>query len=149
MKIADTCREITIVERHGDTLPYDLTLYSMLDASRLTDEQIASMRTVVVNGWCFSTTSESGSSKHTIGCFQHIKDNPYTTIIHEVDGWTVDSRIKATRLGLMVGVLARFQSCKTTSKAPAEGIDRCPCGSKYWDDDVCHSCGERFQHDAR
>lgn len=27
---------------------------------------------------------------------------------------------------------------------PREGIDRCPCGAKYWDGDFCHSCGERF-----
>ena len=22
-----------------------------------------------------------------------------------------------------------------------EGIDRCECGSKYWENDKCHSCG--------
>lgn len=27
---------------------------------------------------------------------------------------------------------------------PVEGIDRCYCGSKYWDENVCHSCGEKF-----
>lgn len=28
---------------------------------------------------------------------------------------------------------------------PREGIDRCDCGSKYWDGDVCHSCGEKWR----
>lgn len=27
---------------------------------------------------------------------------------------------------------------------PEEGVDRCACGSKYWDGDRCHSCGDRF-----
>lgn len=27
---------------------------------------------------------------------------------------------------------------------PEEGCDRCACGSKYWDGDRCHSCGEKF-----
>jgi hypothetical protein len=27
---------------------------------------------------------------------------------------------------------------------PVEGVDRCYCGSKYWDENVCHSCGEKF-----
>jgi hypothetical protein len=27
---------------------------------------------------------------------------------------------------------------------PREGIDRCGCGSKYWDGDRCHSCGDQF-----
>jgi hypothetical protein len=30
------------------------------------------------------------------------------------------------------------------SATPREGIDRCDCGSKYWDGIVCHSCGETF-----
>ena len=147
IKIADTYRVFTTSERHGDTLPYDLTRYSMADASCLTDEQIDSMRTVVVDRWCFSTTNQSGSSKHTIGCFRHGKD-PFTTEVHDVDGWIVDSRIMATRIGLMIGVLARFQSCKPTPKMPVEGIDRCPCGSKYWDGVTCHSCGETYKPDA-
>jgi hypothetical protein len=31
---------------------------------------------------------------------------------------------------------------------PQEGLDRCPCGSKYWDGDNCHSCGSRFSPDS-
>ncbi len=27
---------------------------------------------------------------------------------------------------------------------PREGLDRCGCGSKYWDGTRCHSCGEAF-----
>lgn len=27
---------------------------------------------------------------------------------------------------------------------PTEGVTRCDCGSKYWDGNVCHSCGERY-----
>lgn len=26
---------------------------------------------------------------------------------------------------------------------PRDGLDRCDCGSKYWDGDICHSCGEK------
>ena len=29
--------------------------------------------------------------------------------------------------------------------APQEGITRCWCGSKYWDGETCHSCGEKWQ----
>jgi hypothetical protein len=25
-----------------------------------------------------------------------------------------------------------------------EGCDRCPCGAKYWENDVCVSCGSKF-----
>lgn len=28
--------------------------------------------------------------------------------------------------------------------APTEGVTRCSCGSKYWDDATCASCGERW-----
>lgn len=28
---------------------------------------------------------------------------------------------------------------------PREGVDRCSCGSKYWDGTRCHSCGEEFK----
>lgn len=28
---------------------------------------------------------------------------------------------------------------------PREGVDRCACGSKYWDANRCHSCGEAFK----
>ncbi len=28
---------------------------------------------------------------------------------------------------------------------PIEGCTFCGCGSKYWDGDICHSCGERFR----
>lgn len=27
---------------------------------------------------------------------------------------------------------------------PEEGWTRCSCGSKYWDGDVCHSCGTKW-----
>ncbi len=27
---------------------------------------------------------------------------------------------------------------------PIEGVTRCPCGAKYWDADICASCGERY-----
>lgn len=26
-----------------------------------------------------------------------------------------------------------------------EGVDRCPCGAKYWENDTCVSCGEPFR----
>lgn len=35
-----------------------------------------------------------------------------------------------------------------TTKHPQEGLDRCPCGAKYWDGDNCHSCGSRFNPDS-
>lgn len=28
---------------------------------------------------------------------------------------------------------------------PEEGCTRCDCGSKYWDGNRCHSCGDRFR----
>lgn len=28
---------------------------------------------------------------------------------------------------------------------PREGVDRCHCGAKYWDGDLCHSCGGRWR----
>jgi len=33
----------------------------------------------------------------------------------------------------------------TRPTAPIEGVTRCPCGAKYWDGNVCHSCGETFR----
>jgi hypothetical protein len=33
---------------------------------------------------------------------------------------------------------------KTPPMFPVEGLTRCSCGSKYWDADVCHSCGEPY-----
>ena len=27
---------------------------------------------------------------------------------------------------------------------PQEGCTRCWCGSKYWDGDICHSCGTKY-----
>lgn len=27
-----------------------------------------------------------------------------------------------------------------------EGVDRCGCGSKYWEQDRCVDCGERAEH---
>ena len=33
----------------------------------------------------------------------------------------------------------------TTTLAPLEGCDRCHCGAKYWDGNVCHSCGEKWR----
>ena len=32
-----------------------------------------------------------------------------------------------------------------TDDMPNEGIDLCACGSKYWDGNVCHSCGAKFK----
>lgn len=32
--------------------------------------------------------------------------------------------------------------------SPAEGIDNCPCGCKYWHEQVCASCGEPFKSAA-
>ena len=29
--------------------------------------------------------------------------------------------------------------------APIEGCTRCYCGAKYWDADVCHSCGDKYR----
>lgn len=34
---------------------------------------------------------------------------------------------------------------RTKAVEPREGIDRCPCGAKYWDGSVCASCGERYR----
>ena len=31
---------------------------------------------------------------------------------------------------------------------PCEGLDRCPCGSKYWDGLLCHSCAAPFRSAA-
>lgn len=28
---------------------------------------------------------------------------------------------------------------------PTDGLTRCDCGAKYWNDDVCASCGERYR----
>jgi hypothetical protein len=32
----------------------------------------------------------------------------------------------------------------TTTLQPREGCDRCYCGAKYWENDRCVSCGERW-----
>jgi hypothetical protein len=29
-------------------------------------------------------------------------------------------------------------------RGPVEGVTRCGCGSKYWDDRACHSCGTAY-----
>lgn len=31
---------------------------------------------------------------------------------------------------------------------PREGCDRCWCGAKYWDGNICHSCGEQYDPDV-
>jgi hypothetical protein len=31
------------------------------------------------------------------------------------------------------------------NKRAEEGVDRCPCGAKYWEHDRCVSCGEPFR----
>lgn len=28
---------------------------------------------------------------------------------------------------------------------PTDGVDRCECGCKYWTDDRCIDCGDRFR----
>ena len=30
------------------------------------------------------------------------------------------------------------------SPTPIDGTDVCFCGSKYWDGNRCHSCGDKF-----
>jgi hypothetical protein len=30
-----------------------------------------------------------------------------------------------------------------------EGVDRCPCGAKYWEHDRCVSCGDKFVPEKR
>lgn len=35
----------------------------------------------------------------------------------------------------------------STAARPLEGLTRCPCGAKYWDDDRCASCGDRYRPD--
>ena len=45
------------------------------------------------------------------------------------------------------GALLGYDSGMTKEvimEKPVEGVDRCYCGSKYWDENVCHSCGEKF-----
>lgn len=32
----------------------------------------------------------------------------------------------------------------TKTKLPQEGCTRCHCGAKYWDGDICHSCGTKW-----
>ena len=32
---------------------------------------------------------------------------------------------------------------------PTEGVTRCECGSKYWDGDKCHDCGEKYRKESR
>jgi hypothetical protein len=34
---------------------------------------------------------------------------------------------------------------KHGNKKALEGCDRCSCGCKYWEKDVCVSCGETFK----
>lgn len=36
-------------------------------------------------------------------------------------------------------------SAEPADDMPQEGVDRCICGSKYWDDNLCHSCGAKFK----
>lgn len=36
----------------------------------------------------------------------------------------------------------------TDEVVPTEGVTRCDCGSKYWDENVCHSCGEKYRPDV-
>lgn len=36
------------------------------------------------------------------------------------------------------------ESKMNTKTAPIEGLTRCECGSKYWDGNRCHSCGDKY-----
>jgi hypothetical protein len=110
--IAETSHEQTTVETTEGEYGYHLTRYSMADITKMSEAQIDAIRTVVVDGWCFSTSNEVGTTTFTIRCWRH--DNPNRTINdpverHELDGWVVSSRLQATRLGLMAGVLGGFQ----------------------------------------
>lgn len=31
-----------------------------------------------------------------------------------------------------------------TTLLPANGVDRCDCGCKYWNEDRCYDCGDRW-----
>ena len=150
-----TAHSSTTTETVEGAFGYDLTRYALLEASELSNAEIEAMTTVVVDGWCFSTSNEVGSEVHTIRCWRNLDSEIYQPARHEIDGWKLNSRTEATRIGLMVGVLARFNNHRKASKqvaqrpaTPLEGIDRCPCGSKYWDGVTCHSCGETFKPDA-
>jgi|TARA_Y100000034_G_scaffold66233_1_gene79936 hypothetical protein len=33
---------------------------------------------------------------------------------------------------------------KFGNKQAKEGIHRCSCGARYWENDTCHLCGEEF-----
>ena len=47
-----------------------------------------------------------------------------------------------------VGAYATVQvevGCFPAADGPYEGLTRCDCGAKYWDDDRCHSCGDRYR----
>ena len=45
----------------------------------------------------------------------------------------------------LVGQLQLFSQDEILgNKLAKEGCTRCQCGSKYWENDICHSCGKPF-----
>jgi hypothetical protein len=51
---------------------------------------------------------------------------------------------RAARLKTLGALHRRLISDQFGNKRAKEGVHRCWCGSKYWEEDVCHSCGEEF-----
>jgi len=39
-------------------------------------------------------------------------------------------------------------SFRLGNRVRQEGVDRCPCGCKYWENDRCVDCGERLPDEA-
>jgi hypothetical protein len=38
--------------------------------------------------------------------------------------------------------------CGEVPSRPENGVDRCPCGCKYWQVSRCYDCGEHFAPEA-
>jgi hypothetical protein len=52
--------------------------------------------------------------------------------------WKGYARVERTEYGPRGG---EYRYWLPVSAHPREGVDFCSCGAKYWDGDVCHSCG--------
>lgn len=76
-------------------------------------------------------------------------------VIRNVKGkqWTIGdetlSGVAATCLPCRAELSRRRVDAVRGNSWAQEGVDRCECGSKYWENDHCHSCGAEWTPEAR
>ena len=68
------------------------------------------------------------------------EENPHTCIID--DSFTCIACVAQSLVGQSDKAPSELLTDdKFINRARQEGVDRCPCGSKYWENDRCIDCG--------